>query len=533
MIALGYYLLKVLICSSVLFLYYHISLRNKAFHQWNRFYLLFLPIFSILLPFLQFNINGNIESKNAAIRFIEVVNSADKYFLSSAKSSVITIEQVIILTYGLISALILLKLIRSLLRIRKLIIQEEIVEVNGVFLIHTEEKGTPFTFFNFLFWNKLIKITTPIGQMIFKHELVHIKQRHTLDKLIIQLILSIFWYNPIFWYIRKELSIIHEFIADKKSVDKGGAELFASMVLQSVYPGQYQYISNKFFQSSIKRRLSMFTSQKNQSFNYISRLLLFPILVIITASFTFKLQGKSLVPFSQSLINQSDTIPKGTTKYYNSKSNIFLEAKTIKDHTTKIDKVTFDLDEALFIIDGKKSDISVLLEKTIISDEIHFYSGSDPDIIALYGEEAKMGVVVFKKAKLIDIPTQKYYQIDLTTTETTKTDPQTILFTKVEIAPEFPGGEKAWRSYLQENLTASTPIDNGAPEGAYTTEIEFIVDLQGNVSNIKAISKHGFGMEEEVIRIIKNGPKWIPASQNGHQVKAVKNQNVTFVVTKG
>lgn len=277
----------------------------------------------------------------------------------------------------------------------------------------------------------------------------------------------------------------------------------------------------------------MFTSQKNQSFNYISRFLLFPLLVIITASFTFKLQGKSLVPFSQSLINQSDTIPKGTTKYYNSKSNIFLEAKTIKDHTTKIDKVTFDLDEALFIIDGKKSDISVLLEKTIISDEIHFYSGSDPDIIALYGEEAKMGVVVFKKAKLIDIPTQKYYQIDLTTTDTTKTDPQTILFTKVEIAPEFPGGEKAWRSYLQENLNASTPIDNGAPEGAYTTEIEFIVDLQGNVSNIKAISKHGFGMEEEVIRIIKNGPKWIPANQNGHQVKAVKNQNVTFVVTKG
>jgi beta-lactamase regulating signal transducer with metallopeptidase domain len=533
MIALGYYLLKVLICSAVLFLYYHFFLRNKAFHQWNRFYLLFLPVFSLLLPFLQFNVDQNINNNNAAVRFIEIVNSADNYFLSSAKSSVITIEQVIIIIYGLISVFFLFKLIRSLLRIRNLKIQNNIVNLNGVFIIPTEEKETPFSFFNYLFWNKHINLNTPVGQMIFKHELVHIKQKHTIDKLFIEIIISVFWYNPIFWYIRKELSIIHEFIADKKSVDKGSAELFASMVLQSVYPKQYQYISNQFFQSSIKRRLSMFNSQKNPRFNYVSRILLLPLLVIITASYTVKLQGKSLVPFTQSLLNQPDTIPNATTKYYNSKSNIFLEANKIIDHTSKVDNITFNLDEALFIIDGKKSNASILLEKTIISNEIHFYSGTDPDMIALYGDEAVMGVVVFKDAKMIDIPTRKYYEVNLVTTDTIKPDPKNILFTKVEVAPGFPGGEKGWRSYLVQNLNASTPIDNGAPEGQFTTETEFIVDLDGSVSDIKALSKHGFGMEDEVIRLIKNGPKWIPANQNGRQVRAVKKQKVTFVVTKG
>ena len=53
--------------------------------------------------------------------------------------------------------------------------------------------------------------------------------------------------------------------------------------------------------------------------------------------------------------------------------------------------------------------------------------------------------------------------------------------------------------------------------GTYTTIVIFIVDKEGNISDVKALTAHGFGMEEEVIRVIKNGPKWIPAIQNGRQ----------------
>ena len=106
-------------------------------------------------------------------------------------------------------------------------------------------------------------------------------------------------------------------------------------------------------------------------------------------------------------------------------------------------------------------------------------------------------------------------------------------FTKVEVEASFPGGEGQWRKFLERNLNASAPVDNGAPPGSYTVQVQFIVDKEGNVSDVKALSSHGYGMEEEAVRVIKRGPKWTPAIQNGRQVKAYRKQPITFVVSEG
>lgn len=104
-------------------------------------------------------------------------------------------------------------------------------------------------------------------------------------------------------------------------------------------------------------------------------------------------------------------------------------------------------------------------------------------------------------------------------------------FTKVEVEAEFPGGTAAWSKYLQRTLNSSAPVDNGAPAGSYPVIVQFIVDKEGNISDVKALTSHGYGMEDEAIRVIKRGPKWKPAIQNGRQVKAYRKQPVTFVVS--
>jgi protein TonB len=106
-------------------------------------------------------------------------------------------------------------------------------------------------------------------------------------------------------------------------------------------------------------------------------------------------------------------------------------------------------------------------------------------------------------------------------------------FTKVEVEAEFPGGQGAWTKYLQRNLNAQAPSDAGAPAGSYTVVVKFIVDKEGNISDVQALSSHGYGMEEEAIRAVKRGPKWTPAVQNGRQVKAYRKQPITFVVSEG
>lgn len=106
-------------------------------------------------------------------------------------------------------------------------------------------------------------------------------------------------------------------------------------------------------------------------------------------------------------------------------------------------------------------------------------------------------------------------------------------FTKVEVEASFKGGEGAWRKYLERNLNASAPVDNGANPGSYTVVVQFIVDKEGNISDVKALTSHGYGMEEEAVRVIKRGPRWEPAIQNGRQVKAYRKQPITFVVSEG
>jgi periplasmic protein TonB len=105
------------------------------------------------------------------------------------------------------------------------------------------------------------------------------------------------------------------------------------------------------------------------------------------------------------------------------------------------------------------------------------------------------------------------------------------IFTKVEIEASFKGGDAAWRSYLIRHLKASVPVDNGAKPGQYTVIVQFIVDKEGNISDVLSLTSHGYGMEEEAIRVISKGPNWEPAIQNGHKVKAYRKQLITFVVS--
>lgn len=112
-----------------------------------------------------------------------------------------------------------------------------------------------------------------------------------------------------------------------------------------------------------------------------------------------------------------------------------------------------------------------------------------------------------------------------------KTDSAELkIFETVEVEAYFPGGAEGWFGYLRQNLNPSVPVDKGAPEGLYTVIIQFIVGKDGKVYDVTPLTKHGYGMEAEVVRILKKSPPWVPAVQNGKNVNAYRKQPVTFQV---
>jgi protein TonB len=106
-------------------------------------------------------------------------------------------------------------------------------------------------------------------------------------------------------------------------------------------------------------------------------------------------------------------------------------------------------------------------------------------------------------------------------------------FKTVQIQAKFPGGPDAWTKYLQRNLQSDVPTENGAPPGSYTVVVSFLVDKDGNISEVKAENDPGYGTSAEATRVISRGPKWIPAVQNGRNVIYRQKQAITFRVEEG
>lgn len=95
----------------------------------------------------------------------------------------------------------------------------------------------------------------------------------------------------------------------------------------------------------------------------------------------------------------------------------------------------------------------------------------------------------------------------------------------------FPNETTGWIRFVQKNLNPMVPITKGAPEGIYTVMVQFKVDTEGNLKDVKALTKFGYGMEEEVLRMLSKSPKWIPATNLGKKINAYRKQPVTFQVS--
>ncbi|MEO6732440.1 MAG: N-acetylmuramoyl-L-alanine amidase [Ferruginibacter sp.] len=290
MLPFALYLLKVTICSGILFGYYWFMLRNKIFNQYNRFYLLAVVVLSIALPLIEINIWHYADQPSQSIKLLQVVNSSEYLdeIVVMAKQTDFTAEQVMFVFYSITSLVFLGLFLQALIKIRRLFVRHRHSLVDNIYFVNTTAKGTPFSFLKYIFWNDHIDPESPTGHQIFKHELAHVQQKHTYDKLFLNTVLIFLWCNPFFWLMRKELNMIHEFMADKIAVEDSDTEAFAAMILQASYPQHRFNLSNPFFYSPIKRRLMMLTKNRNTKVGYIGRLMVLPLMVLVFAAFTFK-----------------------------------------------------------------------------------------------------------------------------------------------------------------------------------------------------------------------------------------------------
>jgi hypothetical protein len=314
------YILKTILISGIFLAYYWIALRDKKFHYYNRFYLLTASTMSLVIPLLNLNFDWFTVEKPVFYNSNEIIH----YILpiSTGHQSI----QFNWLDYSLFIAIIititlLCILVLKVISIKNLKRKYKVTPMDGFDFIDTNEDNAPFSFLNNLFWKQSISLHDEGGQQIFKHEITHIKQKHTWDRIYCQLLTSIFWMNPFNWIIQKELVAIHEFIADELAVGDSNVEAFAKMLLQTHYGNHFLNPTHQFFYSSIKRRLFMLNQNKKTKFSHLRRLFVLPITICVVLSFSIKtIEVKASAIIRERFenptiarISDTDTIPKSKT----------------------------------------------------------------------------------------------------------------------------------------------------------------------------------------------------------------------------
>ena len=281
------YITKVFISSGILFGYYWLFLRNKRFHHYNRFYLLAALIIPTVISFISipvFSEPGN-TVKEVLYQTITTI-SAEPINLSNSATelssgSVWGWKTLFSVSYLLVCFVLFSIMLRTLFYIIKLRRRYPFESISQLKIYDTGEPGTPFSFFQSIFWNREIQLNSKEGQQVFRHELFHVQQKHSADILFAEFISSIFWINPFFHLIKKELRAIHEFLADQYAVKNEDSSEYAQLLVQRILQTKTLSGSNYFFQTHIKRRIAMITQLKNKKYGYWSRLMVLPVTALL------------------------------------------------------------------------------------------------------------------------------------------------------------------------------------------------------------------------------------------------------------
>lgn len=302
------YLLEANLYLIIFFGFYKIFLHKETFYTLNRYFLILSTLTAFTIPFFQL---GFLQANDVESQIM--INQK-----TEASTSILTIDQIIFIIYSLTVLFFLSRMawgFRNLFRLLKL--SNGRIE-NDVTIIELKNTKSAFSFFNLLF----IDPELPHINTIMNHEMAHIRQKHSLDVLLFEIIGSLNWFNPIIYWLKNDIKLLHEYLADEETTGKGIEKYeYAMFLIQNSYGDQSIQLTNQIFNSSIlKRRINMLNQKKSAKWARLRLLLVLPVtgalLCASTMAFTKNYGVVDLYPKKSTrlIITLQDTTRKKNVK---------------------------------------------------------------------------------------------------------------------------------------------------------------------------------------------------------------------------
>ena len=265
---------------ALFYAFFWLVLRRETFFALNRAYLLGAAAFALSLPLLR-----------VPSPFFEKVIYAsgiparlDPASLP-APSSGLGISELLLIVYAAGAGLLLLLFFARLGRLALLIGRCGCVRQRGLRVVLCGCPGESFSFFNFVFINRS-KVSGRDVDRVLAHELAHVRQLHSFDIVLSELLTAFQWFNPFVWPYRRSLRETHEYLADRAVVAQGCSLAgYQLLIVEQHVGGKLLELASGFRASQLKRRIDMLSRQETRGLARWKPLLVLPLAVALVLVF--------------------------------------------------------------------------------------------------------------------------------------------------------------------------------------------------------------------------------------------------------
>ena len=473
------YIMESGISLSLFALIYLFFLRKETFFRTNRLFLLLSVAFSLVLPLLTIPVYAPEPLSLPQVTVTPYANLLETvvvrtHHLAGEVESFVISSKLILELYFTGLAIMCFMLFVQLFQIYRFIRKGTVLPQNGYKLVLIEKVTSPFSFLNYLFiQNNYQQI--PGYRKMLDHELEHIRQGHTFDILLLDILLIFQWFNPFIWLLKRVVRENHEYLADRAVLHSGIKPAEYKLLLLSQVTDNVVYAANHFNYSLLKNRFKMMTkipSPKKAGIKIISGVLIAMALVVVFACE----QKKSA----------TDTLKTGK------------------------DSLMADLENRQVRISGSQEEISKLRE--ILTSGNYTVSADD--------ENGRSFLLLQEKGTKPDS-----LLAGNLSTEGSNEVPEDV-FVIVEKMPQFPGGDAALLNFISKQVKYPDIAVEKGIQGKVI--IRFVVTRDGSVKNAKVLRGVAPSLDKEALRVVNLLPKWTPGEQRGKRVDVYYTIPISF-----
>lgn len=474
------YLLESGISLTLFALVYVLLLRRETFFRTNRLFLLFSVLFSLLLPLLVIPV---LAPKPVVLpevtvtpyrNLLETVLVERESLSGSVERLVVSSRLVVTLWLAGVLVMTLITLFR-VVQIVGIIRWGRVTDEGDFKMVLTGKGSPPFSFLHYLFVPEEYTLIPGYDRIVY-HEREHIRQGHTWDILLLDILLIFQWFNPFIWLLKRAVRENHEYLVDRAVLRSGITPAEYKNLLLSGFAGPQVYAAHHFNYSLLKNRFNMMTKIPSRRSAGIK--ISFGLIMALALVVVFACEKKS-----------STTMESGTDKGL---------AIGAPDSLLKISCDTKDVP----LVD------SLLRSRNY-------------KMVSVTNKDGNVSSLVFEKGD----PEQGTRPEEIMEASGELTTEEEVFFI-VEEMPEFPGGEEALRNFIAQHIDyPDIAQENGIQGKVYVT---FVVSPDGSVKNAKIARGVDPVLDQEALRVVNTMPRWSPGKQRGKAVNVAYTVPISF-----